>query len=148
MSAPTLISIAAFVSRYSRGLRRAPRARLLPFLTWFWRDARIAVVRCGGRIVGVAFGRCLDRPEQATNPYYHDEQAKLVWIDDIVCRHPQAVPTLLSLAMQRFGPREAFAGHVFTRNGELRMLPWKTVERLSQGTMEHVDQSTSAAGRA
>lgn len=148
MSAPKLISIAAFLSRYSRGLKRSPRDRLLPFLNWFWTDGRCAAIRENGRIVAVVLVRCMHTPEQAKEPYYHDESGKLVWVDDIVSRHPKGIPILLSMAMQRFGPREAFAGQVFTRNGELRMLPWRTVERLSQGTHEHVNKPTGSASSA
>ena len=38
---------------------------------------------------------------------------------------------VLAQVLNRFGPREAFAGHVFTRNNELRLIPFRTVQRLA-----------------
>ncbi len=130
----TLITLAAFIKRNAPGFRRASRQELLAFLGWYWRDGRVGIIRDKGRIVGAALARCMNHPGQAADPYYHDETGRLIWIQDIVSHHPLGIPLLLEHARQRFGPREAFAGRVFHRNGELRMLPFRVVERLSQNT--------------
>jgi hypothetical protein len=132
-----MISAAAFMKRHLPGLRTWPRARLLEYLGWYWRDARVGILRDHGRIVGIALGRCLHDVKQAREHYFHDEAARIIWIEHIVSRHPLGIRLLLQQAMQRFGPREAFAGDVFKRDGELRMLPWKTVERLTTALPPH-----------
>lgn len=131
MTTAPIISVAAFMKRHLPTLRRVPRKRLLDYVGWYWRDARAAVVWSGGRIVAVALARSMHTLEDAKRDYFHDEAGPLVWVDHIVSKHPLGVAILLQNAMQRFGPREAFAGEVFKREGELRMLPWKAVERLA-----------------
>lgn len=147
MTTSPIISVAAFLKRHLPGLRPWPRETLLPYVEWYWRDARVGVVRDGPRILAVALARCIDDPAQAKQTYHHDEHGRLVWVEHIASTHPQGVALLLQIAMQRFGPREAFAGDVFKREGELRMLPWRTVERLTAGIPHEFNQSprTTAA---
>jgi hypothetical protein len=146
-AAPSLISIAAFVKRHAPTKRTAPRERLLPWINWYWRSGLCGVLREHGKIVAVALVRCVESIEQARMPYAHDERGRIVWVDDIVSRHPQGIAFLLDMCRERFGPREAFAGEVFVRDGELRMLPWKIVERLA-AAMKHEHKPTSATGGA
>lgn len=138
---PEQIAVAAFLKRHEKWLRHAKREHFLPFIQWYWRDARIGVVRENGRVRAVALVRAVDEVAQANEPYFHAEKGRIVWIDHIASCHPLGVPILMRQAMQRFGPREAFAGHVFNRDGELRMLPWQVVERMTKqndhGLTEH-----------
>lgn len=127
---------AAFLLEREPWLREA-HGNLLGYLGWYWRDGRVGIVRDGPRILALALGRCLDEPQQARQDYFHREDGRLVWLDHIANTHPLGIPLLLQQAMQRFGPREAFAGNVFKRDGELRMLPWKLVERLTTGVHSH-----------
>lgn len=125
-----LVSIAAFLKRYAASYRRTGRTRMLEVLRWYWCHGLVGVIREGGKIVAVCTARCVRNAEEGGTPYVHDEAAPIVWVDEIVSRHPHGVALLLRQAQERFGPREAFAGTVFNRDGELRMLPMKTVERL------------------
>lgn len=127
-----LISLAAFFKRHSPGLRHWPRQALLAMLTWYWRDGRVGIVQEKGRIVAAATARCVNDLGEARDFWHHNEQGQIVWIQDIASKHPNGIAALLGIAMHRFGPRQAFSGHVFKRNGELRLLPWNTVHRLSQ----------------
>lgn len=140
MKPPSEISIAAFLKRYSAGKAREPRERLLQAVAWYWRDGRCGVLRVNGKIAAIALVRCLDDIAQAEIPYHHIETGHIVWIDDIVSRHPRGIGFLMEMAERRFGRREVFAGTVFKRAGELRMLPWKIVERLSKEETHHVNQ--------
>lgn len=128
------VRVAAFLKRHLPALRTAPRARLVPFVEWYWHDGRVGVVLDHGRIVGVALARALHSAEEAAREWHHEETGRLVWVDHIAARHALGIPILLQQALQRFGPREAFAGDVFKRSGERRMLAWKTVERLANTT--------------
>lgn len=146
--APTLISIAAFLKRHAPALRKAPRVQLLQFVLWYWTDARVGIIRENGRIVAVAMARCMNDVTHHAEPYHHDEAGKIVWVEHIVSRHPAGITMLLQQVRERFGPREAFAGHVFHRDGELRMLPMKVVERLTTGTPQHVNHTTTGTAAA
>lgn len=148
MNPPSIISIAAFVKRYSRDKKDVPRERLLRALEWYWRDGRCVVLRENGKIKAVALGRALTDVSQASEPYYHDEGGHIVWIDEIVNRHPAGIGFLMQMAARRFGRRDVFAGHVFTREGELRMLPWRIVERLTEGDTNHVNEHTRSTRSA
>ena len=135
MKPPTdkrLIALAAFFKRHTPALRRWPRKDLLAMLEWYWRDARVGIVMAHGKIVAAALARCIDHPDQAKSPWWHDESGQIVWIENIASKHPSGITALLNIACQRFGPKKAFSGSVFKRNGELRMLPWNSVLRLSQ----------------
>ncbi len=145
---PTLIGLAAFMKRYCPACRTWPREVLLSYLGWFWRDGRIGILQVDGRIVAAALVRCVNDIAEADQQYFHDEQAKIAWVDDIVSRHPLGVPALFKMAMHRLGPREAFAGKVFNRDGELRMLPWEFVERLTLRASTHGLTIHSSATRA
>jgi hypothetical protein len=134
MNPPTEISIAAFIKRHSAVHRRDTREHLLGIVAWYWRDQRLGVLRNQGKIIAVALVRALTDLKQAETPYHHDERGQILWIDDIISRAPCGIAFLLDLARQRFGQREAFAGHVFKRRSELRLLPWATVARLAQHT--------------
>lgn len=123
------IAAAAFLKRHSPGLRAWPRCNLLRMLGWYWVDGRVGAVRAGGRVVAVATARCLTDVAQAADPWAHAEKGSILWVEDIASRHPDGIRALLTLVVQRFGPRETLAGRVFNRAGELRMLPWKNVER-------------------
>lgn len=130
MNPPSEISIAAFLKRFSReNYRDMPRERILRIVAWYWRDGRCGVTRAAGKIVAIALVRCINTVEEAEKPYFHDEKAPIVWVDDIISRHPQGMGELYRLAERRFGRRESFAGTVFQRDGELRMLPWKVIQR-------------------
>lgn len=125
-----LVRIAAFLKRHLPAFRHVERTRLITFVAWYWHDGRIGVVTDGTRIVAVALARALDRVEDAAHEFHHAENGRIVWLDHVVNRHPHGLTILLRQARQRFGPREAFAGSVFNREGELRMLESRTVERL------------------
>lgn len=133
------ISIAAFIKRHSLDKCHEPRERLLPAVAWYWRDGRCGVLREKGRIVAVALVRCFNDLAHANTPYHHEETGNIVWVDDIVSRHPRGIGFLVELAERRFGRRECFAGTVFKREGELRKLPWKIVERLSKEETNYVN---------
>ena len=149
MNPPTLISVCAFLKHYATAYRQATRERLLDFVGWYWRDGRVGIVRENGRIVAVAIGRCVQDVTRAqAEPYYHEEAAPIVWIDDIVSRHPHGVGLLFRQAMKRFGPRNAFSGQVFKRAGELRMLPYHCVARLAIDIPHHGLSLYSGATRA
>lgn len=148
MIAAPMISAAAFMKRHLPGLRPWPRKTLLEYVGWYWRDARVGIVCDGPRIVAIALARCLNDVEQAKQTYHHDERGRIVWVEHIASVHPLGLPILLRQAMQRFGPREAFAGDVFKREGELRMLPWKTVERLTADIRHELDTPASATAAA
>lgn len=121
---------ATFLQARTPGIREWPRGRFLLWFDWYWRDGRAAVIYDRGAIVAVAVARAMHRPEDAADPYFHDEGAPLIWVDDIASDHPQGISALLQLAAQRFGERTAFAGHVFRHDGRLRFIPWRTVARL------------------
>jgi hypothetical protein len=136
-AAPSILSVCAFLKRRAPGYRHAKRGPLLEFVGWYWRDARIGIVREHGRIVAVALARCVHDVKEGDDPFRHDEAAPIVWVDDIVSRHPQGIGLLLQQVRQRFGPREAFAGRVFNRDGELRMLPFRIVDKITTGDLHH-----------
>lgn len=137
MTDPRVISIAAFFKRHLPTFRIRTRAQILPLVTWYWRDARVGVIRENGRIVAAAMARCLNNEEDAAKPFLHDESGRIVWVEHIVSLHPLGVPLLMQTVTRRFGPREALAGNVIKRAGELRKLPWKAVERLTAITRVH-----------
>ena len=146
MNPPRLIEACRFLKRNAPG--KAVRG-FVRWAAWYWRDARLCVIRDRGQIVAIALARCLERIEQAEEEYFHLESGPIVWVQDIVSIHPLGLGLLIQHAVQRFGPREAFAGHVFNRCGELRMLPWKSVARLSSLAEDHhgISQHAGAAGR-
>lgn len=125
-----IVRVAAFLKRHLPALRTCERERLLAFVSWYWHDGRAGVVTDGPRIVAVALARALDETGDAAEPWRHTEGGRIVWLDHLVNRHPLGIGILLQQAIGRFGPREAFAGSVFNRSGELRMLPFSQVERL------------------
>jgi len=131
MAKPTTIQIAAFMKRHLAAVRKTPREILLSVVEWYTRVAIVGVMRVDGRIVSVALGRCVKSVEQAEDDQWaNDEDGQIIWVQHIVSLHPAGLGVLLTQAQRRFGRREAFAGRVFLRDGELRMLPWSVVERL------------------
>ncbi|EIQ00750.1 hypothetical protein OpiT1DRAFT_05306 [Opitutaceae bacterium TAV1] len=131
MAAPGIIQIAEFFRRHGAAPRGWPVRVLVPWLRWHWRNGGVCVVRAGGRIVAAGVGRCVDSPAEAdADLYRHNEYGAILWVDELASRHPRGLSLLLTLARRRFGPRLAVCGHVFMRPGRLRMLPWKTVEKL------------------
>jgi len=133
MNPPSLLDVCRFLRRHAPGLAAHPTPRgLAHFVAWYWRDARVGVIHDAGRVVGVALARCVRQvADAAADPFRHEDAAPIVWIDDIVSQHPQGIQLLLRHALARFGPRHAFAGHVFARQGELRVLPFRLVQRLA-----------------
>lgn len=134
MNPPSLLDVCRFLRRHLPARRAQERRGFARWVLWYWRDARVGVVHSSGTIVAVCLARCIHAPAEAEQPYAHDERAPLVWVQDIASQHPLGIPVLLRQAVDRFGPREAFGGHVFSRSGELRMLPYRTVLRLTETT--------------
>lgn len=130
MRPPGLMLIAAFLRRHDPAVEHWPVDTLLAWLAWHWRNGGVGVIRAEGRIVAVGVARCLQFEAQARHPYHHDENGPLLWVDQLASTHRLGLPLLLAQARLRFGPRTTVSGHVFKRPGELRMLPWKRVERL------------------
>lgn len=131
MNPPSLLDVCRFLRRHGPGFKHCSTKNLAHFVAWYWRDARVGVVHSSGTILAVGLARFLHNPAEAAEPYAHHEHGPLVWVQDIVSQHPLGIPLLLRQTLQRAGPREAFAGHVFSRSGELRMLPFRTVQRLA-----------------
>jgi len=128
---PGIIAVAAFLRRHDPAVAHWPVGRLLAWLRWHWANGGVGIVGQRGRIVAVGVARCVHTIEDAENEAYeHDEKAPMLWVDQLASTHPLGLPLLLAQARTRFGPRETVCGHVFKRPGELRMLPWKRVERL------------------
>lgn len=134
---PSFLAVCRFLRRHAPGLRAAPLKGLARWVHWFWRDARVGSVSAGGQIVAVGMGRCVDDPAEAAAPYAHRENGRYVWLDDLVSTHPQGLAVLFAQVDQRFGPREAYCGRVFSRNGEPRMIPLSLVERFILGANTH-----------
>ena len=132
MNPPGLLDVCRFLRSHLPARRAQERRGFARWVFWYWRDARVGVVHNAGQIVAVCLARCIHSPAEADQPYAHDEAAPLVWVQDIASDHPLGVPCLLKQSLGRFGRREAFCGHVFSRSGELRMLPYRTVLRLSE----------------
>jgi hypothetical protein len=132
-----IVRVAAFLKRHLPAMRGVERGRLVAFVAWYWHDGRAGVVTDGARIVAVGLGRALPDTGAAAEPFRHEESGRIVWLDHIVSRHPLGLATLLQQAVRRFGPREAFAGTVFARSGDLRMIPFRQVERLIQAIPHH-----------
>ena len=129
---PTLLDVCRFLRRQHPGFCQLPTPQgLAKYAAWYWRDARAGVIHDGGQIIAVALARCVHDAAQGATPFVHDETAPIVWVDEIVSLHPHGIAYLLGHAISRFGPRREFAGHVFSRDGELRMLPFRTVQRLA-----------------
>ena len=129
---PTLIQTAAFLKRHGAHPKKWPRSVLLPWLEWHWKNGGVGIVHDQGKIIAVAVARCIQTLSEAEQPYAHEDTSPLLWCDELASIRPDGLPLLLNLARHRFGPRLAMLGHVFNRPGQLRMLPWKTVERLTQ----------------
>lgn len=131
MRTPGLILIAAFLRRHLPALDHWPVETLVEWLRWHWSNGGVGVVRDHGRIVAVGVARCVHSVEQAERETYaHDENGPLLWVDQLASTHRLGLPILLAQARLRFGPRKTVSGQVFKRPGELRMLPWKRVERI------------------
>jgi hypothetical protein len=131
---PRIISIAAFVKRRLPKFRHVQREALLAWVNWYWAHGYVGIVRHHGRIVSVGFCRPLVNVEDAEERWSHAEDGKIIWIDDVASRHPDGLLHLFRHTIQRFGPREAFAGWCLSRDGELRMLPWAAVNKLIDRT--------------
>lgn len=146
---PSFLATCRFLRHHAPGLRTWAVKGFARWVRWYWTDARIGIVTAHGAIVAVALARCVRHPADAMQPYAHTETGRIVWVDDIVSTHPEGVAVLLSHADQRFGQRQAYAGNVFSRNGELRMLPMNLVERLILGANHHgLTLNTSGPRRA
>ena len=129
--APSFYAVAHFLRRHLPARRAQAIKGFAHWLFWYWREARVGVVHARGQIVAVGLARCITEPSQGDQPYAHDEAAPLVWVQDVASTDPLGLPLMLAQVLNRFGPREAFAGHVFTRNNELRLIPFRTVQRLA-----------------
>lgn len=130
---PSFLSVCRFLRGHAPGLRTWATKGFARWVRWYWCDARVGVVTAHGQVVAVALARCLKDAAEGAQPCVHHEDGSLVWIDDIASTHAEGVAVLLSHADQRFGPRQAYCGRVFSRSGELRMIPMTTVERLILG---------------
>jgi hypothetical protein len=130
---PTVIQLCAFLKRHGPWFRRWPREKLVPYIEWYWKDGRVGVVREDGKIVAAAIARCIKDVSEGDVHYRHHPDGQIVWVEDIVSLHPDGVAILLKHAMEIFGRRLLFAGKRFVRNGELQILPWSVVERLTRG---------------
>lgn len=120
-------------------MRKWRRDQLVPFVEWYWRDARVGIVREHGKIVGVALARLVNSPEEAEEPYRHDPEGKIMWVQDIVSKHADAIGTLIGIAAKRFGERTAIAGTLINRRGERFLLPWKFIERFTRGNCHGIN---------
>lgn len=136
---PTDVQVAAFLKRRVGIFRWVKRAPLLGMVIWYRKVAGLGIMRVDGKIVAVAQARCVRSIEQAmADQWAHDEETgRIIWVENIASLHPDGIRVLLAQAGRRFGQREAFAGQVFSRSGELRMLPWNVVARLTQDIKDH-----------
>jgi hypothetical protein len=134
---PSFMTVCRYLRRHAPGLRSGSTKGLAHCVAWYWRDARLGIVHAAGNIVAVALARCIDQIGQEKEPYFHNEAGRIVWVQDICSEHPLGITCLLQHAIARFGQRDTFAGHIFSRNGELRVLPFSTVQRLTTGVHAH-----------
>lgn len=137
MSTPTIQQAAAFLRQHGAHPKNWSEEVIMPWLEWHWKNGGVAIVHDKGEIFAVAVGRCIRAFAEADDPYMHHEDGAILWVDELASLRPEGLPLLLNLARDRFGPRLAVTGHVFNRPGKLRMLPWKTVERIIQ---QHIPQ--------
>jgi len=133
MNEADISAVADFLSEHLPAARRSAPGQLLPWLRWYWHDGRVGIVRAENKIVAVGLARCVNDPVEADKPYFHDENGRILWVQDVISQHPAGLVKLLGIVVQRFGPREAIAGTVLSRDGELRKLPWNQVVRFLNG---------------
>jgi hypothetical protein len=131
----TAVQVAAFLKRHLRNVRAWPREKIVPWVTWFFRVDRVLVITDEqDRIRGVALGRFVDAVEDVHGRGLFDVPAgRVLWVDAIATSHEAAMRQLVALLPMKYGHRETVAGEVFSRAGELRMFPMKTLNRFFGG---------------
>jgi hypothetical protein len=127
---PTIEQCAEFLKKHGAGPKVWPPEAVLPWLTWHWKNGGVGIAHDNGEIFAVGVARCLHHLSESDSDYTHFEDGFVLWCDELASTRPEGISILLSLARDRFGPRLAVVGQVFNRPGKLRMLPWKTVERI------------------
>jgi hypothetical protein len=140
MNAPTpqpvtAVQVAAFLKRHLRNVRDWPRAKIVPWVAWFLRaDRALVLTDEGNRICGVALGRFVPAVGEVHGRGLYDvPTGPVLWVDAIATCRAAAMPHLVALLVIKYGPREIVAGECFSRDGELRMFPMKTLQRFFGG---------------
>ncbi len=132
MNAP-FYRTALFLLRHAAGPRNWPPLLLLSWLRWHWARGHVGIIRNGSTILAVGVARCVNSVAEAqADPYACDEEGAILWVDELATHHPDGLSLLLTQAQQRFGTRTKLCGRVSKRPGELRMLPWSTVVKLTR----------------
>lgn len=131
----TAVQVAAFLKRHLRNVRDWPRRKIVPWVAWFMRmDRALVITDDQDRVCGVALGRFVHDVEKVRDEGLYDEKdGPVVWVDAIATRHAVAMPQLVALLSIKYGQRQFVAGECFSRDGELRMFPMKTLNRFFGG---------------
>jgi len=131
----TAVQVAAFLKRHLRNVRAWPREKIVPWVAWFLRaDRALVLTDDAQRICGVALGRFVPAVGEVHGRGLYDvPAAPVLWVDAIATSHAAALPQLVGLMAIKYGPREIVAGECFSRDGELRMFPMKTLQRFFGG---------------
>lgn len=137
MSRPIISNIADFMRSEAPHYRDWPEGRLIEWIGWYWRDARVGVVCASGAIVGVALVRAMHDAARASDTYHHVEDGGIVWTDALICTHRAALGVLLSQARERFGERKNFGGYLMKHGGRPVLLPWTRMLTLKCHDYQH-----------
>lgn len=129
------VQVAAYLKRHLRNVRAWPRDKIVPWVAWFLRaDRALVLTDEANRIRGVALGRFVPTVEAVRGRGLFDvPTAPVLWVDAIATSHQVAMPRLVALLANKYGPRELVAGECFSRDGELRMFPMATLQRFFGG---------------
>jgi len=108
-------------------------------LQWYMNNKLCGIATEDGEIKGVACVRFLKQTEDGLEPYKHDPDGQITWVELVVSEAGGAVASLFRLLWDRYGKRPYVAYQRGLKNGRIRTYPVKMFEKmnvLSEGKME------------
>lgn len=128
----TAVQVAEFLRSHLPQAGTLLPDEIVPWVAWFLRaDRALVLTDEQDKICGVALGRFVHAAEDARKaPQLFDvPTGRVLWVDAIATTQAAAMPQMLAIMAKKYGPRETVAGECFSRAGELRMFPMKTLTR-------------------
>ena len=111
-------------------------------IQWYMNKELCGVATDGGEIKGVASVRFLKQAEDGLEPYKHDSDGNVTWVELVVADQGVAISSLFDLLWSKYGRRPFVAYRRELKNGKIRKFGINMFDRMNSYCMKNLTLAT------
>jgi hypothetical protein len=111
-------------------------------IQWYMNKELCGIAMDGEEIKGVACVRFLNNSDEGLEPYKHDPEGNVTWVELVVADQGVAISSLFNLLWSKYGRRPFVAYRRELKNGKIRKFGVDMFDRMNSYCMRNLTLAT------